>query len=267
VGKGKIDQAFLISQIGKADTDIRKRADEVFRYIVAPIVEEFVLKLQRSDLDPTPGQVTAQILNSILNSKVIIADLTGRNPNVYYELGVVHSFGVPVVILVDKAGSLSFDAQNERVIEIGDEGIISASQADDAKKRLREALTIVLEEGYKPSSLVTEVARTRNLEELAPENAVASEVANIKQRLDEVYLAVRRWSRDRSRPIDTRVLTHFVSSLAKEGRLESGELMELINDETSASFDSWVNEVVEVIPKRPRREVDLNEEDFDDIPF
>ncbi len=156
MGKGKIDQAFLISQIGKTGSDTRRRADEVHKYIVAPVVEQAELKLLRSDLDPTPGQVTSQILRSILNSKVVVADLTGRNPNVYYELGVVHSFGVPVVILADKTDSLSFDTQNERVIEIGDDGVISVSQADDARKKLQQMLSTVLEEGYKPSSLITD---------------------------------------------------------------------------------------------------------------
>ncbi len=267
MGRERADQAFLISQIGKTDTDVRKRADEVLKYIVAPVVEDFKLKLLRSDLDLTPGQVTAQILGSILNSKVVVADLTGRNPNVYYELGVVHSFGVPIVILGDNANSLSFDAQNERVIEIGDDGIISASQADSAKKRLQETLSVILEEGYKPSSLVTEVARARNLEELAPENAVASEVANIKQRLDEVYLVVRHSPRERSRSIDMRVLTRFIKALSEDGRLKSEELLDLIDDETSPSFDRWIEEVVAAIPSHTSQDIDLNEEDFDDIPF
>ncbi len=38
--RGNVDQAFSISQIGKAGSDTRKRADEVHKYIVAPVVEE-----------------------------------------------------------------------------------------------------------------------------------------------------------------------------------------------------------------------------------
>ncbi len=109
----------------------------------------------------------------------------------YYELGVVHSFRLPVVVLVDRADSLSFDTQHERVIEIGDAGTITARQADAAKKKLRETLAVVLKADYVPTSLVTEVAQAQSLAKLAPDDPVASEIATINQKLDEVMAVLR----------------------------------------------------------------------------
>jgi hypothetical protein len=99
---GASRKAFVISQIGDEHSEIRARADEVLEFIIGPVAAEYNLEVVRSDLDPTPGQVTSRLIKSILESRVIIAELTGRNPNVYYELGVVHSFRLPVVILVDR---------------------------------------------------------------------------------------------------------------------------------------------------------------------
>ncbi len=112
-----------------------------------------------------------------------------------------------------------------------------------------------------------EVARTQNLEDLAPENAVASEIANIKQRLDEVHAYVRRGAKDEERSPDLRVLMSFVSSLAQDGRLNDDDLLQLFDFNTSRSFDTWVQELRVFVPNATKQEVDLNEEDFDDIPF
>lgn len=187
----KKETAFVISQIGDEKSDVRNRADEVLDFIISPVAIELNLEVIRSDRDPTPGHVTSRLIKLILDSRVIIADLTGRNANVFYELGVAHSFRLPVVILVDHISTLSFDTEHERVIEIGDEGTITARQADIAKKKLRETLTVVLEKDYKPSSLVTEVAEAQSLANLAPNDPVASEVATIKQRIDELAALVR----------------------------------------------------------------------------
>jgi hypothetical protein len=195
----KTGKAFVISQIGDEHSDVRARADEVLEYIIGPAAAEHGLEVVRSDRDPTPGQVTSRLIKSILESRVIIADLSGRNANVYYELGVVHSFRLPVVILVDHVASLSFDTEHERVIEIGDDGTITARQADVAKKKLRESLGVVLKSGYTPSSLVTEVAEAQSLAKLAPDDPVASELATIKQRLDEM-VALQRASSSAAYP-------------------------------------------------------------------
>src|SRR5205814_1449968 len=167
-------QAFVIAEIGSSGTPTRARADEVLKYIIEPVAEEFHLKPVRSDRDATPGQITPRIVRLILESQVVLADLTGQNPNVYYELAVAHSFRLPVVILVDSVKSLSFDAKDERVIQIGDSGMIGVTQAEEAKNDLHKALEVVLGYGYTPSSLVTEVAEAQSLAKLAPVNPLAA---------------------------------------------------------------------------------------------
>lgn len=120
----KKDEVFVISQIGGEGTPTRERANEIADFIVEPVAKEFGLEVDRSDRDPTPGPITSKLLRSILSSRIVVADLTGNNPNVFYELAFAHSFGLPVVILTDKAENLPFDLKNERVIPLNDEGSI-----------------------------------------------------------------------------------------------------------------------------------------------
>ncbi|MFT8955602.1 hypothetical protein [Liquorilactobacillus satsumensis] len=63
-----------------------------------------------------PGLITNQIIKEIVNDDLVIANLTGLNPNVMYELSLRHSTGKPVVTLSDKATDLPFDIQNQRNI-------------------------------------------------------------------------------------------------------------------------------------------------------
>lgn len=50
----KEDQVIVISQVGVERTDVRKLAEVIADYIVAPVAKEFKLRMQRSDRDPTP---------------------------------------------------------------------------------------------------------------------------------------------------------------------------------------------------------------------
>ncbi len=110
---------FFISQIGEKGTPERMRADEVYGLMVKPVCEELGIEIGRADLETAPGPVTQKMVRSLLEADIVIADLTGRNPNVNYELGIAHSFGRRVVVLVDSAKSLPFDTKDERAIEIG----------------------------------------------------------------------------------------------------------------------------------------------------
>lgn len=262
----KQDQVFVISQIDDEETPVRERADVIADYIVAPVAREFNLKVDRSDRDATPGPITSRILRSLLASKVVVADLTGRNPNVFYELSFAHSFGLPVVILIDKAENLPFDVKNERVIALGDEGSIGMQQGEVAKRRLRESFNIVLADGYTPNSLVNEVANVQNIESMTPEDPVASELQAIKQRVDQIYSSLgdstgTSKSSSQYRSADVTSLMKLVKFFVATKQVTTRDLDSLVTQNTSEAFDSWVAEMREKYPK------EIEEANANEIPF
>lgn len=264
----KKDEVFVISQIGDEGSPIRKRADVIADLIVKPVASEFNQTILRSDRDYTPGPITPQLLKSILTARIVVADLTGKNPNVYYELAFAQSFGVPVVMLVDKTSSLPFDVKDERMITIGDsEGTVDMPAGEEAKRKLREMFRIVLDEGYKPYSIVNEVASVQNIESMSPADPVASELAALNRRMDQVQeLVSSSTSRANStfRVVDVRQLMKFVETYATQHQIVNEvELDELITDQTSYSFDEWVRDLVQKLPDERRKPT----QDFDDIPF
>ena len=258
------ERVFIISPIGDEGTPIRNRADVIADYIVAPVAEEFDLRVDRSDRDPTPGPITSKLLRSMLDSRIIVADLTGHNPNVFYELCFAHSFGLPVVILIDKAENLPFDTKNERAISLGDEGSIDMQQGEIAKQKLRDAFNKVLEEGYKSNSLVNEVAGVQNIENMTPEDPVASELQAIKQRVDQIYKAVGTSGSSKQsgfRQADVTSLLKLVESFIAAGNVSTEKLNDLVTDKTSDTFDEWVSKMKRV------HEAQILEADLEDLPF
>jgi hypothetical protein len=188
---------FFITQLGAKGSLERRRADEVEKYILSVAREAFGLEVIRSDKEPTPGQITSQIVRRIVDSTVIVADLTGGNANVFYELGIAHAFGRPVILLVKSVNAVPFDVHSERMIVIGDADVIGASEAEDASKRLRQALSIVLEPGYVPRSLVTDVAEKRSIDALAPGNPLAAELRAIRAGVETIRATVEDLRRTR----------------------------------------------------------------------
>ncbi len=121
----------------------------------------------------------------------MIADLSSRNPNVFYELGVAHSFQRPVVLLIDDATKMPFDVHHERVIELGSEGRISLTDAKRANRELIEALKVVIVESYKPASIVTDVARAQNMADLESNDPRGAQLETINAQLEYLSTQVR----------------------------------------------------------------------------
>jgi hypothetical protein len=61
--------------------------------------------------------VVSDIWNGICNARLIIADCTNRNPNVFYEIGIAHVVGKPVVLITQKQEDAPFDIRHYRMIE------------------------------------------------------------------------------------------------------------------------------------------------------
>lgn len=62
------------------------------------------------------GKIIDQVWDGITAAKVLVAELTGRNPNVFYELGLAHALAKPVVLVSANQTDVPFDLQHIRVI-------------------------------------------------------------------------------------------------------------------------------------------------------
>lgn len=107
---------FIISPIDDVGTEIRKRADTVLDKIVLPACNELGLKAVRADGILESGLITNQIVRHLVNDAVVVADLTGLNGNVLYELGIRHAEGRNAVHLMEVGGHLPFNLTNLRVV-------------------------------------------------------------------------------------------------------------------------------------------------------
>jgi len=85
--------------------------------IYEPAIRKAGIAPMRADADIFgTGKIIDQIWTGINNARVLVAELTGRNPNVLYELGIAHALKKPVVLVSSNEGDVPFDVRHVRVI-------------------------------------------------------------------------------------------------------------------------------------------------------
>lgn len=88
-----------------------------YEKIYKTAIEKAGLKPVRADDEIFgTGKIIDQIFSGISSAKVLIAELTTRNPNVFYELGLAHALHKPVVLISSNEGDVPFDLNHIRVI-------------------------------------------------------------------------------------------------------------------------------------------------------
>jgi len=115
---------------------------DVHRVLVDACQAKGVRAVRGDDLF-TPTDILEDIWQSINAADFVVADITGRNPNVLYELGIAHALAKPVLILSRSAADIPIDLATRRVILYGQ----SASDwRDDLSRRMSEAIAKVVED-------------------------------------------------------------------------------------------------------------------------
>jgi hypothetical protein len=107
---------FVVAPIGELGTEIREESDLVLNFLVVPAVSRLDLEARRAERIAEAGYLTHQIIERLLASPLVIADLTRENPNVYYELGIRHCAGLPTVLIARDGTALPADVAHQRVM-------------------------------------------------------------------------------------------------------------------------------------------------------
>ena len=131
---------FVIAPIGKPESDIRNRSDQVLKHIIRPAVEACGYKAVRADEIAEPGIITNQIIRHVVDDPLVIADLTGQNANVFYELAIRHACRRPLVQIIDKVKDIPFDLSVMRTIQVDHQNLDSVEEAKTEIRRQIQSL-------------------------------------------------------------------------------------------------------------------------------
>lgn len=115
------------------------------------------MTLDRADLVNVPSLVIGDVLERLGRAEIVIADLTGHNPNVLYELGLAHLRCDSVILVAYHGEELPFDLAGLRCLFFD---LDSAASRRDLKQRLRSALEETRSIGP-PQIIDSQLARTR----------------------------------------------------------------------------------------------------------
>ncbi len=108
---------FVISRIGAEDSPERRESDCVLRYIIKPAMERVgYAEPVRVDEQDKPAHITTEIIQQLINADLVVADLSGLNPNVFYELGIRHAFQKPCILLSNWDPEPPFDLAHTNTI-------------------------------------------------------------------------------------------------------------------------------------------------------
>ncbi|MEU0449351.1 hypothetical protein [Streptomyces tendae] len=182
-GPGEPRRCFVVGPIGDphaAHGSPEREAYEhhlgIFEQVIAPACEKYGISAVRADGIAHAGDINEQICRYVVDSELVIADVSGGNPNVMYELGLRHITGKPT-IHVGEAGQLPFDIASIRTIRYQR----TRSHLAGARKEIESALEAGLRDGFE---LLTPARVLRGLQ-TGDEPATVSEVGYDRKGEDE----------------------------------------------------------------------------------
>ena len=135
---------FKISRVfSKKTTSIEKmcfvlmpfdeRFNSIYTDLIKPVVSETGYDCKRADEIFSTKPIIEDIWEHIQKAKFLIADLTSRNPNVFYELGMAHAINKEVILITQNSNDVPFDLKHYRYI-IYEDSVAGASKLGEGIK-------------------------------------------------------------------------------------------------------------------------------------
>lgn len=206
---------FVIAPIGPEGSDTRLRSDQVLRHVIGPAAQECGYDTLRADKIAEPGMITAQVIQHVVEDALVIADLTGRNPNVFYELAIRHAVRKPVVQVISSSDTIPFDLAVQRTIVVDHHDLDSVARAREEIVRQVRAVEANPSEVDNPISAAMELHSLRLSENpLEKSNAqILAALAEMGAILTSMRDDGRRWRVDSLMFEELLQLQHRLSSL------------------------------------------------------
>jgi hypothetical protein len=186
---------FVIAPIGDEGSETRRRSDQILKHVITPATKECGYQTVRADKISEPGIITSQIIQHLIDDNLVIADLTEKNPNVFYELAVRHAVKKPVVQIIQSGESIPFDVAPTRTIHVDHRDLDSVA---DCRDELIRQIHSVEKDPSKVDSPISVAIDLQSLHQ--SENPLEKSNAEIISMLQELRSAVGDLSEGYRRP-------------------------------------------------------------------
>ena len=246
---------FVVSTIGESGSKEREDADLVLEYLIKPAVGD-KYDVVRGDEDANPGAITPQIVESILEADLVIADLSGFNPNVYYEVAIAHGYERPTVHLQIATERPAFDLKDMRLVRYN---LTNPRELANAVKTLKDFAAYAAEHPEKVRTPLSGAKQFLQIE--GSDDPIAQSNLEIIEQVRRLRTEVRRALRPapvQNRSADIRSLRTIIDRAKRRGALDERDLVDAITQATSTEFDEWVQGVASKVTGESDPEV-LNE--------
>ena len=127
---------FVVTAIGSPGDATNKHANKVLRNLIKPVCEELGYNVVRVDQESSSGNINDSIISHLKHDHLVIADMTGHNPNAFYELGFREALNRPMIPIIHHGESLPFDVSSNRTIMYS----LEVEDIDVAKNKLHEMI-------------------------------------------------------------------------------------------------------------------------------
>lgn len=152
-------KCFVVSPIGAENSDVRKRADQVYKYIIEPVCKECDFEPIRVDMLNKADTITQTIIDHLNQDELVIADMTDHNPNAFYEMGYRACTGKPMINLKEKSESIPFDIAAIRAF---DYDLTDLDSVDEIKTRIINTISSINFVGNDDSETTLETSNNPN---------------------------------------------------------------------------------------------------------
>jgi len=121
---------FVIMPISDQEGYKKGHFSRVYEYLIKPACEKVGFVPVRADDETKTNYIVIDIIKKILESDIVICDLSAKNPNVLYELGLRQAFNKKALLIKDIKTGRIFDIQGLRTIDYDESLRVDSVQKD-----------------------------------------------------------------------------------------------------------------------------------------
>lgn len=235
-------KCFVLSPIGAEESVERRAADMVLKHLIVKALGS-AFDVERADDSTNPGSITPTIVAGILEADLIVADLSGLNPNVFYELAIAHGYAKPTVHIQKAGEPPPFDVKDMRIVSYN---TADPENLEAAQKRLLGYATFAVQSPEKVETPLTSAARFVAVQ--GSTDPVAESNVRVIEAIAALHVDVNRALSRRLVPTtpsykreieQRRLVKSIVERIVSAGRAEESDFDSVISPLTSRAHDNW----------------------------